>query len=231
MDHPHRLDRKRSWIGPASASFLAILLVLAATRTAPAASKPVLTKLAFVETDVDKLVCTGNPGLGVSCDTPFSDSFTITATVAGVFTGLTDNTTFELIFGGVDYLNSLGDDARYKTGKSTSATFVDTSADATGRSVVVDTIKLKWTANQLTVTIAGKATADYGSSIVAPAYDGTASGKITHSLTGSINFNSTTVLFTNVAYTGTVSTKTVHAKDGSNYPLSTISLKGSGTAP
>lgn len=219
----------RSTIRPPLTSWLGTLLVtLALASNLAAASKPVPSKISIVESYADRLVCTTEDG-DVSCDTAFTDSFTITATITGVFTGLTAETTFEINLNGLDLTHALGDDSKYKPGKSTSATFVDSGADANDRPVVVDTIKLKWTTKQLTVTMTGKATADYGSTAVADNYVGNDSGKINDTVAGTITFGRTTLAFPNIAITGSVATKTVHAQDDSDYDLSTVSIKGSAT--
>ena len=106
---------------------------------------------------------------------------------------------------------------------------MDIESDANGRAVTAQTVKLKWTSKQLTVTVTGKATPDYGNPVAADSYAGNDSGKISDQLSGSINFSDTTINFDTVTLTGTVKTKTVAAKDGSDYDLSTIAIKGSGT--
>ena len=217
-----------------------VLLTLAIAGSVRAASAPVQTKISYTESYADKAgVCTfdrdavdpEDPTAAWSCDSPgFSDSFTISATVAGVFSNLTADTEFTLSLGAFTTTHTLADStAHYVPGRTTSATFVDPGEDANGKAVVLDTVKLKWTAKLLTVTITGKATMDYGTAIAADTYDGYDSGKLSgDTLTGEIIFNDTDVTFDSVAITGTVRTHDVSTKDGSGATLSTISLKGSG---
>ena len=205
-------------------------VVLALVSNLPAASPLPANKLTLVESYADKLVCVSAAG-DVSCNPTFGDSYTISATISGVFTGLTAGTSFELILNNLDVMNVLGDDPKFTPGKSTSATFVDKESDANGRAVLAQTVKLKWTSKQLTVTITGKATPDYGNTVAADNYIGSDSGKISDQLSGNINFSDTVINFDTVTLTGTVKTKTVAAKDGSAYDLSTIANKGSGTGP
>ena len=216
LQHQIRIGLRLMWLG-----------MLALASNLPAASPPPANKITLVESYADKLVCVSAAG-DVSCNPTFSDSYTISATISGVFTGLTAGTSFELILNNLDVMNVLDDDRKF-TGKSTSATFVDNESDANGRTVVAQTVKLKWTPKQLTVTITGKATPDYGTTVAADSYIGNASGKISDPLSASINFSDTTIHFDNVTLTGSVKTKTVAAKDGSDYDLSTIAIKGSGT--
>jgi len=221
--NPSRLQRRiriglrLMWLG-----------VLVLTSNLPAASPPPANKLTLVESYADKLVCVSAGG-DVSCNPTFSDGYTISATISGVFTGLTAGTSFELILNNLDVMNVLGDDPKFTPGKSTSATFVDNESDANGRTVTAQSVKLKWTSKQLTVTITGKATLDYGTTVAADSYIGNDSGKISDQLSASINFSDTAINFDTVTITGTVKTKTVAAKDGSDYDLATVAIKGSGT--
>ena len=208
--------------------WLLTLIGAVALEPLSAAPLPVANKLTLTESYADKLMCQSAAG-DVSCDQTFSDGYTISATISGGFTGLTAATSFELVLNGLDIMDVLGDDPKYQPGKSTSATFVDIESDANGRAVTAQTVKLKWTSKQLTVTVTGKATPDYGNPVAADSYAGNDSGKISDQLSGSINFSDTTINFDTVTLTGTVKTKTVAAKDGSDYDLSTIAIKGSGT--
>ena len=217
LQHRIRIGLRLMWLG-----------VLVLTSNLPAASPPPANKLTLVESYADKLVCVSAAG-DVSCNPTFSDSYTVSATISGVFTGLTAGTSFELILNNLDVMDVLGDDPKFIPGKSTSATFVDSESDAYGRTVTAQSVKLKWTSKQLTVTITGKATLDYGTTVAADNYIGNDSGKISDQLSGSINFSDTVINFDTVTITGTVKTKTVAGKDGSDYDLSTIAIKGSGT--
>lgn len=221
--HPSRLQHLVR-----SGRWLAWLVFLPLASNLPAGNPPPVNKLTLVEAYADKLVCV-TAGGDVSCDTTFSDTYTISATISGVFTGLTAGTSFELICNDLDVMYVLGDDAKFTPVKSTSATFIDTESDANGRTVVAQTVKLKWTPKQLTITLTGKATADYGNPAAAGNYVGNVSGKVSDVLAVSLNFSDTTITFDNITLTGTVKTKTVAAKDGSAYDLSTIAIKGSGT--
>ena len=213
-----------------------ILLLIVNAGNVHAASPPAPNKISFTESSADKIYCSNDEG-DWSCMKDDVYSYTLSATIAGNFTGLTTNTQFEITLDdGIDFSHTLGDDKKYKVGKSTSATFVESyDDDYTGKTTVTDTTKLKWTASKLSITITGK----NGGWIATGNYDEEDSGKISTMvpdnygsvpLTGNIIFGNTSVTFSNVNFTGTVKTKDSTAKDGSDFLLSTISLKGSGTA-
>ena len=157
---------------------------------AAAASTNTLT---FSETLSDKVVCTGNTADGWNCALLSRYGLTISAKIllSGVtITNFDENTSFNLKLGRFSVSHSLGDDLKYLLGK-TSATFVDKETSDSGRTVVYQTVHLKWTAKQLTVTIRGK-TPDASTSnlfpISADNYDGSASGPINGMTSGSIDF-------------------------------------------
>ncbi len=195
---------------------------------AAAASTNTLT---FSETLSDKVLCTGNRADGWDCTLLSRDGLTISTKISlsGVtITNFDQNTSFDLSVGNFSVSHSLGDDPKYVPGK-TSAIFVDTETNDSGKTVVYQIVRLKWTAKQLTVTITGK-TSDTATSnlfpILADSYDGSASGPINSTTTGSIDFGDASVTFGWVAVTGNVVTKDVTGKDGSSFSPSTIKIKG-----
>ena len=199
--------------------FGVLLLMLVASSPAHADNK-----LTFTENHTDKLVCV--PYQGYICEAPSDITITISAKLIGSFDSLDANTPFQLTLGNYSKSYTLGDDRKYVSGRSTSATI--------NAGLLGGTIKLKWTQSQLTVTITGKLLHTIFPSgegwIVAGQYDGNPSGKINDTLSAEVVFSDTDVVFDSVPFSGTIKTKTAHGKDGNNYPLSTISLKGSGTA-
>lgn len=221
-------------------SLLSALVLLTVTAgNVCAAAAPAANTLTFTEAWSDKLGCASDMG-DWYCGTASSDSITISAKISltgVVTTNFTKSTMFDFSLGGCGVIShALGDDPKYKSGKkgSVSATFVDKDdASATAKPITIGTVKLSWTTKQLTVTITGKFDPNYGSlyaAITANTYEGAESGKISgDTISGSIDFADISVSFDSVTVTGTVKTKTAHAKDGNDYPLSTIALKGSGT--
>lgn len=232
---------KASQISPIiSAGLLgAILLVTIPVGHVYAATAPVANTLKFTESWADKVGCDSDMG-DWYCGTASSDSITISAKISltgVVITNFTEDTMFVFSLGGFGvYSHSLGEDPKYKSGKkgSTSVKFVDKD-DASGsdKPITLGTVKLSWTTKQLTVTLTGKFDPNYGSlyaAIAAANYQGADSGKISgDTISGSIDFADISVSFDSVTVTGRVNTKMTHAKDGSDYPLSSISLQGSGS--
>ena len=233
---------------PVSASLLVTLLftpiLTGSTRGATPPAPP--HKITFTESWADKAgICTydssladpTDPTAAWSCDSPSSsDSITISATITGVFTTVTADTPFTLSLGAFNIPHTVGDDTKFKPGKSTGATFTDLGQDANGKDIVVDKVILKWTAKKLTVTVTGKSV-DGTTSIQASNYEGADTAKLSTTaatnpetpIAGNITFGDTSVNFDAVDFTGAVTTKNINTKDGTGATLSTISLKGSGT--
>ena len=229
-----------------------LFLTLTITGSTRGATPAPPHKITFTESSADKAgKCTydstmadpTDPAAGWSCDSPStSESITISATITGVFNtaAFTADTPFTLSLGAFSASATLGGDtgdAKYKPGKSTSATIPISGQDANGNPVVAGKISLKWTAKKLTVTITGK-WGDGSTSIQASNYEGAESAKISTTtgtspespISGTIMFDSASVTFATVDFSGSVSTKPINTKDGQGASLSTISLKGSGTS-
>jgi hypothetical protein len=222
-----RMINRRIGIGLMSLTLLALANVCNARTTAA----PTNT-LTFSETLSDKIVCANDEG-DWYCDMFTKDSFTISATVllSGVdITQFDGDILFDLSVGGLDVPHFLNDDPKY-TPVKTSATFVETYVDDNDREHIYQTVKLKWTATQLTVTIKGK-TSDIFTSGLSPIlaydYDGVVSGPINNTISGSIVFGDVSVDFDPVTVTGTVLTKDVTTKDKNELFPSTVKIKGSG---
>ena len=224
---------------------LSLMIVTAGNARAAAASPS--NKISFTESWSDKLgTCErmdpADPSAGWSCaDSSRSDSITISATIAlpgtSFINTLANDTRFHLDLGGFSTDHTLMDDIHYNAGKSTSVTFKETAdtEDKNGNplTIAVDTVKLSWTATKLTVTVSGKFDPSMGSAIVANHYDGNSSTPATASLdstSGHVSIGTTSVAFDSVAVTGKITTTTKQNKDQSDYKISTIALKGSGTA-
>jgi len=211
---------------------LSLMLLLSSVGAALARSSAPTNTLTFSESLSDKVVCVKEEG-DWSCDMFTGDSFTISATIslAGVdITNFNQDTSFDLSVGELDVSHSLNDDPKYTPGK-TSATFVDTYTDDSDKEHIYQTTHLKWTANQLTVSITAKSS-DIDTSgltpIMADSYDGSNPGPINDTTNGSIDFGDASVTFDTVTVTGTVATKDVTAKDGSDFSPSTVKIKGKG---
>jgi hypothetical protein len=133
--------------------------------------------------------------------------------------------------GGFSFGDNLGDDPHYLPGK-THATFTEREINGdTDQVVGHQTVRLKWTAEQLTVTIT-LSDLDILDSVVTPVladrYDGHATGPITDAITASVNFGNAATTFDVVPVTGAVVTGTGIGPDGMSYTISTIRLKGAG---
>jgi uncharacterized protein YfaP (DUF2135 family) len=209
---------------------LGLILLLSSVGTALASSGAVTNTLSFSESFSEKVVCVGSP---LSCGLLDGDTFTISATV--LLTGVNiatfgPSTSFDLTLGTLHVSHTLSDDPSYTTGK-TSATFIASYVDGKGKTVVYRTVKLKWTAASLTVSVKGKikdTSASGWTSILADAYADYTSGWLTNTITGSISLGTANVTFDSVTCAGTVLTKQVTAKDGNPFSPSTVKIKGSG---
>jgi hypothetical protein len=209
---------------------LGLILLLSSVGAALARSGAPTNTLTFSESLRDKVVCVKEEG-DWSCDMFTGDRFTISATIllAGVaITNFDQDTSFDLSVGDFDVSYSLGDDTKYAPGK-TSATFVETYIDDNDKEHIYQTTKLKWTAEQLTVSITAKSS-DIDTSgltpIMASNYDESDPGPINDTTSGSIDFGDASVTFDTVTVTGTVATRDVMAKDDSDFSLSTVKIKG-----
>ena len=207
---------------------LGLILLLSSLSTAFARSGATNT-LTFSESLAEKVVCVAGP----SCGLVVGDNFTVAGTVllTGVNINNFDRTTiFDLTLGTLHLNNALGEDPKYATGK-TSTTFTDSYVDGKGKTVVYRTVKLKWTAAQLTVSVKGKTkdirTSGWGS-ILADAYADYTSGWLTNTITGSISLGDANATFGSVTCGGTVVTKQTRAKDGNTYWPSTVKITGNG---
>ena len=206
------------------------LFLSLATSTAFAKTTATNT-LTFTESLTEKVACTQNKTTKAwSCGITAGDNYTISATVllAGVnpatFTGAT---TFDLKLGNLQITHPLSFDPKYTTGKS-SATFVS-SYTASNKKVGTQTVILKWTASQLTISINGKTTdttAPGWDSIWADAYAGNDSGTITDATTGSVSIGAKSITFNPTPVAGTVVTKAMKGKDNVTYKTSTVKIKG-----
>jgi hypothetical protein len=192
----------------------------------------------FSETYADKVRCVNYGGGDIECDDPDTGSYNVAATVllAGVdISQFNGDTPFELMIGNVDLFNVLSDDPKYATNKTSAAfSYTTTSWDNNGNDHTVNwgTVKLKWSKKALTVTVNFKNNSDWDDVeyLWADQYDYNDSGPITDSTEGEIDFaDVVSVSFTNVNITGSITTKDVTAKDGSDYTLSSIKVVGVGT--
>ena len=206
-------------------------LILFLSAAGPALAKTAATNtLTISESLIEKVACTKNPATLVwNCGIVAGDNYTIAATVllSGVpLTAFTGDTTFDLRVGNLHISHPLSFDPKYTTGK-TSATFVSSYTGSNNKKVVYQTVVLKWTTSQLTISINGK-TADTTSpgwtSIRADTYAGDDSRAITDATTGSISFGATGVNFNPTPVTGSVVTKSVKGKDNTTYKVSTVKI-------
>ncbi|MGD1020308.1 MAG: DUF11 domain-containing protein [Verrucomicrobiia bacterium] len=189
--------------------------------------KPVCADaLAFSESLADKLSCAYG-----DCETVTADRFTITAAISleGVdITQINENTPFSVTLGDYSESDSMGDDPSYVAGKTT-AFFFDGFTDDQGNEVVDQVIYLKWTAQQLLVTVKAR-NADIDNSsfspILAENYDYDSSALITNGLTGSINFGSATIPFDYVYATGKIASHNANPQDQGPFTLAHVTIKG-----
>ena len=213
--------------------------VLVVTLTGSGSAATAKNALKFSESLKDKVVCSNAVNLGTRCGVNTADSFSVVAkmSLTGVDISQFDpNTVFDFSIGNVHVSNLLGDDPRYTKGK-TSASFSLSEFGAKGKAVVYQTIRVKWSTKQLTVTVKGKTSALATSSLVpvlANTFDGSPSRSINTVIVGTIDLGAFHVDFYPVTATGNVSTQNVLGKDHGVWQISTVKLKGSGapgTAP
>ena len=206
------------------------LFLLLGTAGSVSAAKTAKTTLTISESLTEKVACSQTPATKAwSCGVVAADSYTISAVV--LLTGVdiatfTPATTFDLEVGNLHIRHPLSADPRYITGK-TSATLTSSYTDNKSKKVVYQTVILKWTKSQLTVSINGK-TADTTTpgwaSIQADAYIGQSAGTITDTTSGSIGFGTTSVRFSSIPVTGTVVAKSATGKNKDRYPVYSVKI-------
>ena len=194
------------------------------------AAKTAKSTLTISESLTEKVTCSQSPTTKAwSCGVVAADSYTISATI--LLTGVdiatfTRDTTFDLEVGGLHISRPLSADPKYTPGK-TSATLTASYTDNKNKKVVYQTVILKWTKSQLTVSINGK-TADTTTpgwtSIQADTYIGHSGGKITATTSGSIGFGTTSVSFSSIPVTGTVVAKSAIGKNKDPYPIYSVKI-------
>ena len=222
----------RRVFGPRITVGMASLLVLALATSGRAATPKIALK--FSETLKDKVVCSNDVDVGTRCGVDTADRFAISAKISltGVDISQFDqNTIFDLSLGSLHVGDVLGDDPRYTTGK-TSATFSLAEANSKGKTVVYQTVRVKWSAKQLKVTVKGKTSALAASNltpILANTFDGSSSMSINDVIVGRIGLGDFSVDFYPVTATGSVGTQNVLGKDHEVWQVSTVKLKGTGT--
>jgi len=194
--------------------------------------------VAFSETYADKVACVNYGDGDLECDEINTGTYNVLATVslAGVdISQFDEDTPFELMIGNVDISNVLSDDPQYSTNK-TSATFAYTTiyTDDNGNDHTTKwgTVKLRWNAKTLTVNASFKNNSNWDDVqyIMADEYDSDDSGPIADTTYAEVDFaDAVSVSFEDVSVTGTTKTRDAGARDGSEYTLSSIRIKGSGT--
>lgn len=196
--------------------------------------KPICSNtLSFTESLRDRLGCS-RPGGALSCSEFTGDTLTIKVTVslAGVdISQFNESTFFDLELGDFSFGDDLADDPHYSPG-ATHASFTSRLTNDDDQSVGHQSVRLKWTAEQLTVTItlSDLDTLNSGvTPILAGRYDGHATGLITDAITASVVFGSASSSFDVVAATGAVVTGTGIGPDGMSYTVSAVRLKGAGS--
>jgi len=194
--------------------------------------KPVCSNtLSFTESFQDRLGCGNDGGGGIFCEEFMGDTLRISITIplAGVdITQFNPSTFFDLAIGDFSFDDDLADDPHYVTGK-TQATFISRITNDDDRLVGHQTVRLKWTAQQLTVTVTLNDLDTLNSGvtpILAGHYDGHATGHITDAVAGSLDLGDAGTSFDVVPVTGAVLTGTGIGPDGMSYTVSTIRLKG-----
>ena len=218
---------RRSVVG-----LLSFILLLSSAVGALAGGSAPTNTLKFTESLGEKVLCVQS-GDNWSCHKMAGDAFKISAKI--VLTGVDiasfgPTTSFDLTLGDLHITRQLGDDPAYTAG-TTKATFRATYLNSKGKLAVYQTVSLKWTATQLTVSVTGK-TADITmpgwSTIQAANYVGLSTGPLTGTTSGSVKFGDTSIVFDQVPVTGSVATKQVVAKDTDHYEVSKVKIMGSG---
>ena len=188
--------------------------------------------ITFTELAVDRVLCFRGDG-STTCGTVLGDNLTLSATIslAGVdITQFNANTSFHLTAGNFSLDYTLGDDPHYLTGK-TSATFRETEINDDDRRVGSQTVRLKWTAEELTVKVSLKDSDVLNSAatpVLANRYDGRASGVLADAVTASIEFGPAGVSFDGVYAAGAVVSTVVIGRDLIAYPVSAVKFVGAG---
>lgn len=145
---------------------------------------------------------------------------TLTEEAIAAFTAATP---FSLSVAGFQFDGVLGDDPRYRPGK-TSATFTENAPDGTGRTRKALTVKVSWVQGKLKINVTG--TPVYAGDLLTSGYQDTPTRRITDSTTAALTLGDYTQEF-EVAVTGKVTTREVR---NGEFTLSTVKLSGKGTA-
>ena len=189
--------------------------------------------LAFAESFKDRVACGGNREDRIFCEEFGGDTVTISASIslAGVdISQFNGDTGFGLTVGHFSVTGSLGEDLHYAPGKtqaSFSAQVINDDGDLVGR----QTVRLKWTGEQLTATVSLKNADSLNSGInpiLAGDYDGHTTHLINDTVAATVSLGSVSQIFDAVPVNGSVLTKTLNGRDGTPYAVSTIRLKGNG---
>ncbi len=186
--------------------------------------------IAFTESYADKIFCSGS-GYDFGCSAVPSDKLTIKATLSLLGVDVTQfnaNTPFDITVGNFSADYSLSDDPHWSPGK-TSATFVDREAGDIGNLVSLQTIRLKWTASQLTVTVTGNnpETPDVGfTPVLAPVYDQQPTGVINDAVPATLDFGGVTNTFDAVYCAGALVTTDVFVNRAGDFTVSRIRIIG-----
>jgi alpha-tubulin suppressor-like RCC1 family protein len=205
------------------AGLIALFVLTNAGASGASIPIPVPTNtLSFTESLSDTVIC---PSPGTNCDVVPADrpGVTVKVSMVGVNSRpFTPTTSFAFSLGELSVTNILSDDPKYSSGK-TGATFTRTGLNNKGKTVILQTVHLAWSVQQLNISISGNSS---NITILAGLYNGLPSASISTNISGSLVFGDANAVFASIPVTGTVVTKTV--KNGGGEALgSTVSLKGS----
>jgi uncharacterized repeat protein (TIGR01451 family) len=189
--------------------------------------------LSFTESFRDHVGCSS---VGATfCQEFMGDTLTISITIplTGVdITQFNQDTFFDLTIGDFTFDDNLGDDPHYLPGK-TRATFIQREINGDDDRVVGhQTVRLKWTAEQLTaiITLSDLDILDSAvTPVLADRYDGHATGLVTDAVTANVGLGNANASFDVVTINGAVLTGTVIGLDGMSYTVSAVRLKGTGS--
>ncbi len=201
------------------------LLTLKYHPTGFRSGEPPAPTLVFTESSSDRLLRRRDQGT-VIYEEVTTHTFRISsgATLSEAeIAGFNTATPFSLSVAGFQFDGLLGDDPRYRPGK-TSATFTESAPDGSGRTRKTLTVTVNWAQGKLKITITG--TPVYAGDLLASGYQDTPTGRITDSTPATVSLGDYTQEF-EVAVTGKVTTREV--RDG-EFSLSTVKLSGKGTA-
>lgn len=213
--------------------FLIALIWLLGSHSGSGAARAVTNSISFTENYTEAALCTNVPATGLSCHEVAGDQITISAKLplsAGESAAFTPATAFDLVLGGFEIHQVLGNDAAYKAGKK-AAKFVTTTRNGAGKVVWTTTTRLSWTASLLTITVQGRtsdASAPDWHGILAHSFAGHVSAGLSSSVDGSIAIGAFKVPFTAVPVSGSIVTKDTKARDHTMLSLTKVRIKGSG---